>query len=55
MATYEVEFTYLVPEWGTVELEADNHEDAKEEALKHIEMSYPEANDVEILEIKAVA
>ena len=34
MATYEVEISYMVPEWGTVQVEADNADQAEELAVK---------------------
>lgn len=43
-----VEGSYNIPEWFDVELEADSKEEASKEALRNIEMSYPEAIDVEV-------
>lgn len=34
MALYEVEISYMVPEWGSVQVEADNADDAEELAVK---------------------
>lgn len=54
MTFYEVDFTYKVEEYGTVELEADNHEQAEDFAREHIMEAYPEVTNVEINAIKEV-
>lgn len=48
MTKFMVEGSYNIPEWFDVELEADSKEEAEKEALRNIEMSYPEAIDVEV-------
>jgi hypothetical protein len=52
MPNYEIEFTGKVQEWGNVELEADNPEQAEEFAREHILEVYPEYEDIEIEAIK---
>ena len=54
MATYQVDFTYLVPEWGNVELDADTQETAKELAMSEIEDLYPEAVEIEITNVSEI-
>lgn len=54
MTKYEVEFSYAVPEWGDITLEADTQEEAEDEAINHVNMSYPEAIDIEITGVKAL-
>lgn len=51
---YEIEFEYLVPEWGTIEIDDPSitREEVEEYAVDHIEMSYPEAQDIKILSIR---
>lgn len=51
---YLVEGSYNIPEWFDVELDAESKEEAEDEARKSIEMSYPEALDVEVTSVKEV-
>ena len=51
MSLYEIDFTFTEPGYGTIELTAEA-EEVEEEALKHIQMSYPEAEDIEIIETR---
>lgn len=49
MTTYVVEFSYSVPEWGTVSVEnASDDSEAANLARQQIDMLYPEATDVVI-------
>lgn len=50
---YEVDFSYTEPVFGTIELNADE-ESVREEALTHIRMSYPEAEDIEIQDVRII-
>lgn len=51
---YMIEFAYTEPRWGDIELEAKNTEEARAIASEEIELSYPEAMDIEILAVKEV-
>lgn len=51
---YQVDFSYTVPEWSDVTLQADSEDDAAEQAKKIIEQLYPEAIDVEIDNIRQI-
>jgi hypothetical protein len=53
MALYEVDFTAIEPIVGLVEISADP-ETVREEALFHIVASYPEYEDIEIIEVRKV-
>ena len=49
MTTYVVEFTYSLPEWGTITVEnASDDSEAANIARQQIDMLYPEASDVVI-------
>jgi len=52
MVSYDIGFTGKLQEWGNVELEADNTEQAEEFAREHVLEVYPEYSDVEIEYIK---
>jgi len=52
MPTYQVSYSYEVPEWGTIELEADDEDQARELAMDEIEYSYPEINNIEISKVE---
>lgn len=54
MPMFEVEFSYNVPEWSSVELTAVSKEDAEIDADAVIKDMYPEATDVEILGVKEI-
>lgn len=49
---YIVEGSYNVPEWFDLDITADTEDEAKAEAIKNIEMSFPEAIDVEVTGVK---
>jgi hypothetical protein len=53
MPLYEVDFTYTEPVFGQIELNADE-ETVNEEAIQHIRMSYPEAEDIEITSSRVI-
>lgn len=48
---YRVDYSYSVPYWGDIELDTDSVAEAEEEALRHIEMMFPEAIDIELTEV----
>lgn len=52
MTFYDIEFTGKLQEWGNVELEADDVEQAEQYAREHILEVYPEYMDVEIEAVK---
>ena len=52
MSTYQVSYSYEIPEWGTIELEADSEDQARELAMDEIEFSYPEINNIEISKVE---
>lgn len=54
MTFYEVDFTYKVEEYGTVELEADTIEQAEDFAREHVQEAYPEVTSLDITSIKEV-
>lgn len=54
MPNYEVDFTYKVEEYGTVELEATDIEQAEEFAREHVNEAYPEVTNLEISSIKEI-
>lgn len=52
MAKFDVDFEYFVPEWGTVDgIVAETEEEASQLALKEIEFSFPEAQDVLVTKV----
>lgn len=53
MKRYEVDYSYMIPEWATTELTLDP--DIKEEdALRQIEETYPDIEMVDIEEIREI-
>lgn len=54
MLNYQIDFEYMIKEFGVVELPATNIEDAKFEAQKYIQEFYPDVIDVKITEVKEI-
>jgi hypothetical protein len=54
MPFYEVDFGYKVEEYGVVEIEADDLEQAEEFAHEHIKEMYPDVTDITIDGIKEI-
>jgi len=54
MTRYEVNFSYKLPEWGTVTLEAKDLQEAEELALEYVEESYPDVEDIEVDVIREI-
>lgn len=54
MTQYTVDFTYKIEEYGVVELEADDIEQAEEFAKEYITDTYPDVTDIAIDGIKEV-
>jgi hypothetical protein len=52
MPMYQVSYSYEIPEWGTIELEADSEDQARELAMDEIEFSYPEISNIEISKVE---
>lgn len=52
--TYEVDFSYDDPIIGSIVVVADDADDADYEATMHITRSYPEAINIEIIEVREI-
>lgn len=48
MQTYEIGFSYNVPEWSTVTLDADTPEQAEDMGREHAHEAYPDVQNIEI-------
>ena len=51
---YNVEVAYTINEWATITVDADDENEARELGLKEFEMTWPEANDIEVLEVNQI-
>jgi hypothetical protein len=51
---YMVDYSVLLNEWGELEFNADNEDEAREIAIEHLEGLYPELESFEINEIKII-
>lgn len=54
MTLYAVDFTYVLPEFGSIEFNAENEKEAEEMAIDYIAETYPEAEDLQIEEVRKV-
>lgn len=54
MTYYTVDFNYKVEEFGQVDLEADDKEQAEAFAREHIHEAYPEVMNVDITDIREI-
>ncbi len=54
MKQYEVGFSYKVNEFGTIEMEALNDQDAEDLGLEHVFQTFPEATDIAIDYVKEI-
>ena len=54
MTYYAVDFSYKIEEYGVVELEADNLEQAEDFAREYVAETYPDVMDVSIDGIKEI-
>lgn len=54
MTKYVVDFSYIAPLWGSIELDAIDKEDAEGQAKAEIGRNYPEALDVTIDEVRVL-
>lgn len=51
---YDVEFSYKLPEWGNVELEAIDADEAETLAERYVKETFPDAMDVEVTSVREV-
>jgi hypothetical protein len=54
LTKYQIDYSYQVPEWGTIDLPADNEEQAREFALEQIKELYPEILEIQIDKVRVV-
>lgn len=54
MTTYKVNFSYAVPEWASVEVNANDMAEAANFARDQMDFMYPEALDVEVTSVEAI-
>ncbi len=54
MTKYQIEYSYQVPEWGTIELNADNKDEAEGLAYIEIKQLFPEVLDVQVDSVKVI-
>jgi hypothetical protein len=54
MTDFAVDFTYKIEEYGTVELSADDHEQAEDFAREQITELYPDVTDITIDAVKEI-
>jgi hypothetical protein len=54
MPYFEVDYEYKIPEWGTVELEADSAEQADQSGREYVYDIIPDAVDITINNIKEI-
>jgi predicted nuclease of restriction endonuclease-like (RecB) superfamily len=55
MTMYNIEFVGYLKEWGQIDLEADDVEQAEGFALEQIKDLYPEYEDIEVESIKEIS
>lgn len=54
MINYEVDYSMLVPEYGVLNVEAINADDAEMKALKRLTTDAPGASDIEIEMVREI-
>ena len=52
MPMYEVDFSYKLPEWGSVTLEANDVDEAEQLGREYVTDSYQDIEDVEIESVR---
>lgn len=53
MAIYEVDYEYIIPEYGVTEIYADSYEEAEEAAIEHLSQTLdPEIKGISIESIR---
>ena len=55
MTLYEVDYSMLVPEYGVLNIEAVDADDAEMKALKQLTLDAPHADNVEIEAVREIA
>lgn len=51
---YDVDFEYNIPEWATVQVEAENKDEAEELARDEFDMMFPEAIEPTVIEVSVI-
>ena len=51
---YQIDYSYQVPEWGTIELNANSPEEAEGLALVEIKQLFPEVLEIQVDTIKEI-
>ena len=54
MISYEVDYSMLVPEYGVLNIEAVNPDDAEMKALKVLTTDFPDAREVHIEMVREI-
>lgn len=54
MAFYEVDYSYKIGEWGTVELEADTPDQADELGREYVYETFPDVTDITVDGVKEI-
>lgn len=54
MPMYEVDFDYKIEEYGTVQVEARDNDEAEDFAREHIAEAYPEVTNISINVIREI-
>lgn len=52
MTFYKADVAYQTNHLDTIEVEAENRRYATDQAIDHIEKTYPEADDIEVVKIE---
>lgn len=52
MAKFEIQFSYRIPEWGDVTLDAVDAAEAEELALEYVKDTYTDITDITVDNIK---
>lgn len=54
MPNYEVEYEYKITEWGAVELQADNPDQADEFGREYVYETIPDATDITVNSVREI-
>lgn len=54
MNKYSVDFEYTIKEFGNIEIEANNPEDAEFSAVKEIKDTFDDISDLKIIEVEEI-
>jgi len=55
MTAYEVDFSYKLPEWGVINVDAENVELAEEQAMDIIKDLYQDIEDIKIEALREIS